>query len=143
VRRLIMLLLGLVMVLGITAGPAGAITGGHPDGTAHPYVGFVGEPEGGFCSGTLLSPTVFLTAGHCTDYFSQVSDSATPPAAKAASATASPTCSCSCRTSPASPTAAPAAATPAARCSSVTPTSSSPSTPGATGSAPVGSSAAA
>jgi hypothetical protein len=74
VRRLIMLLLGLAMVLGITAGPAGAITGGRPDGTAHPYVGFVGEPEGGFCSGTLLSPTVFLTAGHCTYYFSQVTD---------------------------------------------------------------------
>ena len=74
VRRLIMLLLGLVMLLGVTAGPAGAITGGRPDGTAHPYVGFVGEPEGGFCSGTLLSPTVFLTAGHCTYYFSQVTD---------------------------------------------------------------------
>ncbi len=74
VRRLIMLLLGSVMVLGVTAGPAGAITGGRPDGTAHPYVGFVGEPEGGFCSGTLLSPTVFLTAGHCTYYFSQVTD---------------------------------------------------------------------
>jgi len=45
VRRLIMLLLGSVMLLGVTAGPAGAITGGRPDGTAHPYVGFVGEPE--------------------------------------------------------------------------------------------------
>jgi hypothetical protein len=74
VRRLIMLLLGLVMLLGVTAGPAGAITGGRPDGTAHPYVGFVGEPEGGFCSGTLLSPAVFLTAGHCTYHFSQVTD---------------------------------------------------------------------
>src|SRR4029450_186551 len=39
-----------------------------------PYVGCVGEPEGGFCSGPLLSPTVFLTAGHCTYYFSQVTD---------------------------------------------------------------------
>jgi hypothetical protein len=27
-------------------------------------------PEVGFCSGTLISPTVVLTAGHCTDFFS-------------------------------------------------------------------------
>lgn len=50
-----------------------AITdGGAPDGNAHPYVGLmVAKDASGNplwrCSGTLLSPTVFLTAGHCTE----------------------------------------------------------------------------
>jgi secreted trypsin-like serine protease len=53
------------------AGPAGAITNGTPDGTLHPYVGLAadGQPNSPFCSGTLLSPRVFLTAGHCTAAF--------------------------------------------------------------------------
>ncbi len=51
--------------------PASAITNPRPDGNDHPYVGLAvfdvnGEPSWR-CSGTLLSPTVFLTAGHCTD----------------------------------------------------------------------------
>jgi secreted trypsin-like serine protease len=45
-----------------------AITNGTPDGTTHPYVGIAVAGDT-FCSGTLLSPTVFLTAGHCTDAF--------------------------------------------------------------------------
>jgi Trypsin len=47
------------------------ITFGRPDGNAHPHVGtllFVQNGEGFFsCSGTLLSPTVMLTAGHCVE----------------------------------------------------------------------------
>ena len=58
----------------LTGVPAGAITGGQPDGQAHPNVGLVlfyshdGDVNARFrCTGTLVSPTVVLTAGHCTD----------------------------------------------------------------------------
>ena len=50
------------------AAPALAITGGSPD-TVHTNVGLVRftTTAGRFrCSGTLISPTVVLTAGHCT-----------------------------------------------------------------------------
>jgi len=54
----------------LAAGSAGAIINGEPDGTRHPYVvalrltGPDGVPN--LCSGTLISPTVIVTAGHCT-----------------------------------------------------------------------------
>lgn len=59
-----------------TIGTASAITNGQPDGDAHPYVGLVvfdvldedGDPVPSHrCSASLLTPTVVLTAGHCTD----------------------------------------------------------------------------
>jgi hypothetical protein len=52
---------------------ANAITNGVPDGDAHPYVGIASSGDW-FCSGTLLSPTVFLTAGHCTDAFASTGE---------------------------------------------------------------------
>jgi hypothetical protein len=59
----------------ISATP-GAITFGVPDNNDHPNVGLlvVAIPEGFFalCSGVLVSPTVFLTAGHCTDAIEQL-----------------------------------------------------------------------
>jgi secreted trypsin-like serine protease len=49
--------------------PALAITYGQPDGKLHPNVGALVEAWSGgyypYCSGTLISPTVFLTAAHC------------------------------------------------------------------------------
>lgn len=58
----------------LAGSPAGAITGGQADGQAHPNVGLVlfysadGDVNARFrCTGTLVSPTVVLTAGHCTE----------------------------------------------------------------------------
>lgn len=53
------------------AAPASAITDGVPDGEGHPYVGLMVAQDGDGnpmwrCSGTLISPTVYVTAGHCT-----------------------------------------------------------------------------
>lgn len=62
----------LVLALGALAlsAPALAVTGGSVDGSAHSAVGLLVVDAGGGlrpqCSGTLVSPTVFLTAAHCT-----------------------------------------------------------------------------
>ena len=56
----------------IIAAPAGAIVGGENDGNQHPYVGALDVRPTGLtipCSGTLISPTVFVTAGHCVNFF--------------------------------------------------------------------------
>jgi hypothetical protein len=53
------------------ASSASAITYGQPDGDGHPEVGALLAPQAysdgtwATCSGTLISPTVFLTAAHC------------------------------------------------------------------------------
>ena len=54
----------MILVLG-TAGIAGAITNGQPDGDNHPYVGLLIFDVGGVpawrCSGALIAPDVVLT----------------------------------------------------------------------------------
>jgi hypothetical protein len=65
---------GLVIAMVLAgAAPAAAITNGRDDGSGHPNVGalLVQLPDAGtfqLCSGSVLSPTEFLTAGHCTDF---------------------------------------------------------------------------
>jgi V8-like Glu-specific endopeptidase len=79
--RRVVLVLASTMALAIllASGVAQAIINGEPDRgpNAHPYVGaLVTVPTSGefkgqripVCSGTLISPRVFLTAGHCTDF---------------------------------------------------------------------------
>ena len=63
-------ILSLAVLLSVLVSiPAFAITYGEADGKRHPNVGaLVGHFSGGtfpYCSGTLISPTVFLTAAHC------------------------------------------------------------------------------
>ena len=68
-RRLSVLGLAVAAVAAIAPSSAGAITAGTPD-TVHTNVGLVRftTTDGRFrCSGTLISPTVVLTAGHCTE----------------------------------------------------------------------------
>jgi secreted trypsin-like serine protease len=66
------LLAVLAAALAVGIGSAGAVTDGALDGNGHPYVGLMvaqdakGKPLWR-CSGTLLSSTLFLTAGHCTE----------------------------------------------------------------------------
>jgi len=49
----------------VTVSTAAAITGGGVDGDAHPYVGALVVNGSVECSGVLVAPTVFATAGHC------------------------------------------------------------------------------
>jgi hypothetical protein len=76
--RRLALLASLVALL-VSASPAAAITHGQLDGDEHPYVGQLffydpsypdprfTDPGAWFnCSGTLISPTIVVTAGHCT-----------------------------------------------------------------------------
>src|SRR4051795_1576666 len=72
-RRRLLLTAALLLALLLPAAPASAITDGAVDGGAHPNVGGLVSPtqysDGTwiYCSGTLISPTVFLTAAHCAE----------------------------------------------------------------------------
>src|SRR5215204_4788483 len=77
-RVRILALLTAALALLAVATPAQAIKGGVPDEGAHPYVGELlfyvpsaedprfDDPGAWFtCTGTLISPTIVVTAGHC------------------------------------------------------------------------------
>src|SRR5829696_6497015 len=78
-RRVELVLATMALTILLASGVAQAIINGEPDTgpKAHPYVGaLVTAPTSGefkgklrpVCSGTIISPKVFLTAGHCTEY---------------------------------------------------------------------------
>ena len=71
-KTLLAALVAFAALFGVTATPAQAITGNFTEDFEHTYVGLVAfyDEDGEFlhrCSGALLSETIFLTAGHCTE----------------------------------------------------------------------------
>jgi hypothetical protein len=71
-RRTLALIALAFALLALGTSPAGAITGNFQDDSVHTYVALIAfyDANDEFthrCSGSLLTPTVFLTAGHCTD----------------------------------------------------------------------------
>jgi hypothetical protein len=70
-RKFVVLLALAAGLFAVSALPAGAITGDYQKDFEHPFVGLVRfyDNDGQYmhrCSGSLLTPTVFLTAGHCS-----------------------------------------------------------------------------
>jgi secreted trypsin-like serine protease len=71
-RRLICTAAAAAAVL-VPAAPAAAITNGAPDGSGHPNVGGLvaatpySDGTSIYCSGTLIAPSVFVTAAHCAE----------------------------------------------------------------------------
>jgi secreted trypsin-like serine protease len=72
-KKMLLAVISVMVILAVAISPAAAITDGELDGEGHPYVVLLlmeidGAPAFR-CSGTLLSATVLLTAGHCTNDF--------------------------------------------------------------------------
>jgi hypothetical protein len=70
-RRILALVMAGAMFT-ISVGPTAAITKNYQKDFEHPFVGLIGFYDSDWnwvhrCTGELLSPTVVLTAGHCTD----------------------------------------------------------------------------
>ena len=70
--RSLTLVIALLTALVLSGTSANAITDGELDGNGHPYVGLMVALDANHaplwrCSGTLMSATIFMTAGHCTE----------------------------------------------------------------------------
>lgn len=72
-KKMLFAVFSVMVLLAVAVSPVGAVTDGELDGDAHPYVVLLLMEVNGApafrCSGTLLSATVLLTAGHCTNNF--------------------------------------------------------------------------
>lgn len=72
-KKMLFAVFSVMVILAIAVSPVGAVTDGELDGEGHPHVVLLLMEVGGApafrCSGTLLSATVLLTAGHCTNNF--------------------------------------------------------------------------
>lgn len=71
-KKYLFVLFSVIAILAVSVSPVGAITGNWVEDFDHPFVGLVAfyDANGDFiwrCSGSLISPTKLLTAGHCTD----------------------------------------------------------------------------
>jgi V8-like Glu-specific endopeptidase len=71
-KKVLFAVFSVLVILAVAVSPVAAITDGTLDGNGHPYVGLmVAKDANGVplwrCSGTLISSTIFLTAGHCTE----------------------------------------------------------------------------
>lgn len=71
-RKLTTTIITLFVMLALVVAPVAAITGNYVKDFDHPFVGLVVfyDANGDFiwrCSGSLISPTMLLTAGHCAD----------------------------------------------------------------------------
>ena len=71
-KKMLFAVFSVIAILAMVVSPALAITGDWQKDFEHPFVGLAVfyDANGDFiwrCSGSLLSPTVFLTAGHCAD----------------------------------------------------------------------------
>jgi hypothetical protein len=78
-NKVLTAILSVLVILFVTVSPAGAVQYGQPDGEGHPFVGlvvFYADEDATQplwrCTGTLIAPTVFLTAGHCAESFNAV-----------------------------------------------------------------------
>jgi secreted trypsin-like serine protease len=72
VRKRLMIFTTVLVALAVLVMPASAITNNWIEDFEHPFVGLAVfyDKDGNFlwrCSGSLISPTKFLTAGHCAD----------------------------------------------------------------------------
>ena len=72
-KKMLFAVFSVVVILALATFPVSAVTDGELDGEDHPHVVLLLMEVGGApafrCSGTLLSATVLLTAGHCTNNF--------------------------------------------------------------------------